>query len=530
MSHADVSPAVAGPGGPLVLVQHLDAKPAELDRIPDLVATRLAEAGVSDATIAVPELGGPSRRPRRRPPARVVLRLFPGPGAPGGAIPPRWLDVAVDWIVADLDLTAVEPGTTVAARVLSVEHEVAAGAVADLLHDCGVARAWCDLVTGDPADRIRTASATYGRLPHLSLAAGGPGVDRPGLVARFELLRDVARELTDDLGYACLDFEPDFGGIGAGLPATGWRAQGGASPNRLAAVALARAGARRLPVAGPHRGPGGAPGHQRRGARLAAARRRSGRDRTRRSGRLAPPLHDARRGPGRRHRLAGAAARRRCRARGARPKRQRPRPRRAARRPAASPTPRPTSSAVVLRPTPSLRRSTRLTALELAAWFAHEPHSDAPAAVSPVLASFVRIWAAGLDDATRQRLKPIAPRLVGTGGDTADDGPAMGVARLADPRAGPRRGSRPPAESATCRRARPPGFTGDRGELGRAVEVLAGYLTGRHRPHRRTDRRRRPERVGGLGVGARARRLGGRIRGQHPGRPAARSPTPPTSR
>jgi hypothetical protein len=82
---------------------------------------------------------------------------------------------------------------------------------------------------------------------------------------------------------------------------------------------------------------------------------------------------------------------------------------------------------IVLQGASTARRSTRLSPLELAAWCAHEPHTDQPAAVSPVLAAFVRWWAAGLDDAERQRLKPFVPRLVGTAVPTPAEAARPGV-------------------------------------------------------------------------------------------------------
>ena len=65
---------------------------------------------------------------------------------------------------------------------------------------------------------------------------------------------------------------------------------------------------------------------------------------------------------------------------------------------------------------PHPRRGLRLTLLELASWIGHEPHSDVPRGVSPVLSAYARWYASGLDRAARQQLKPYAARLVGTRG------------------------------------------------------------------------------------------------------------------
>jgi hypothetical protein len=60
-------------------------------------------------------------------------------------------------------------------------------------------------------------------------------------------------------------------------------------------------------------------------------------------------------------------------------------------------------------------------ALEVVAWLAGDMHTDAPECVSLVLAAFVRRWNDDLDDAGRQMLKPILPRLIGTAGDGKDE-------------------------------------------------------------------------------------------------------------
>ena len=70
---------------------------------------------------------------------------------------------------------------------------------------------------------------------------------------------------------------------------------------------------------------------------------------------------------------------------------------------------------IILERSAHARRGTKLTLLELVSWLNHEPHSDLPPSVSPVLATFARWLAAGFDNEDRQALKAIAPRLIGTG-------------------------------------------------------------------------------------------------------------------
>lgn len=63
----------------------------------------------------------------------------------------------------------------------------------------------------------------------------------------------------------------------------------------------------------------------------------------------------------------------------------------------------------------------RLCVMSLVALLAEEAHSDRPAAASPLIAAFARPINDAMDRATRQRLVPFAPRILGTGaaGDPA---------------------------------------------------------------------------------------------------------------
>jgi hypothetical protein len=59
--------------------------------------------------------------------------------------------------------------------------------------------------------------------------------------------------------------------------------------------------------------------------------------------------------------------------------------------------------------------------MEMASYLAREPWTDAPACVSPVIATFCRSWNDALDQERRQRLKPYAFKVVGTNTGPADD-------------------------------------------------------------------------------------------------------------
>ena len=54
--------------------------------------------------------------------------------------------------------------------------------------------------------------------------------------------------------------------------------------------------------------------------------------------------------------------------------------------------------------------------MELAAYLAHEPWSDHPKCVSPVIGAFLRSWNDSLNDDDRQMLKPYAPKVLHTAG------------------------------------------------------------------------------------------------------------------
>jgi len=59
--------------------------------------------------------------------------------------------------------------------------------------------------------------------------------------------------------------------------------------------------------------------------------------------------------------------------------------------------------------------------MEMVSYMEDEPWSDHPACVSPVLGAFLRSWNDGLDEETRQRLKPYAARVIGTANDGKDE-------------------------------------------------------------------------------------------------------------
>ncbi len=438
-----VSNAVLAPGGPLLRVARLGVAGDRLARVPELVRARLEAEGVDDGLIGVPEPGGPLDRLDTCPNA-VVLRIFPPPAGEHGVLPARWIDIACEWVLGDL-----APGDRVPLRLLAVEFEVGVADAPAVVHQASLARAWCDVVNGSLTDRVRTASVTFGRTPHVALAAGGPACDSQALLARFDLLCEVAREIAGDVTYACIDMEPTFEGIGLGLDAGGWREEGGASPNLVAGqlcdvlvpdvfpYQILSKGhlARFSPTAGAP-----APGDATTGDG-ASGDAVSGDEAD------TPPIGE-RIGDGRVEVLIAEAAdwlpiydvRREVQAEGfellapllatdeqadvllaARPQRQVSDDPAAGGAATSGATAVPVAAGmpnlqdIVLEMVPHSRRGLRLTFLELVSWCAHEPHTDAPRNVSPVLATYARWFASALDDHRRQELKPRARSMIGTG-------------------------------------------------------------------------------------------------------------------
>jgi hypothetical protein len=409
-----LSEVVLSPAGPLLRVGSLDADEDLMQTVPDLVRASLEDAGVDDAEVVLLDPAGPLDALDRTLNA-VVLRLFPPPAGAEGQIPPAWLEVATEWVLGDA--TAEEP---IAVRLLGASFEVTGRDAATTLYSAVASRAWCDLVQGDLGRRIRTASLTFGHAPHLTLAAGGPGCDSSQLRARFELLAEVARDVP--AAYACLDLEESFADIGIGLAGDGWPAEGGASPNTVAgqAVDLVVPDAFPLQILGPgHLARLRERGHDLDGVALDDGRLEvalgdpddwSPRFATRADAlerateQLADLLvTDAELAELVRDRPAAAADE----VAGA----------------AGGSAGGPDLAAISLDALPHPRRGLRLTLLELAAWIGHEPHSDVPRSVSPVLSAYARWLASGLDHAARQELKPYAARLVGTRGTGPSSGP-----------------------------------------------------------------------------------------------------------
>lgn len=401
-----ISPVVPLPAGPLVRLDDLPADEADRLAVGDALADAVVAAhGHPDDLVAVPLDGLADLDAARR---AVVLRLFP---TPGRGLPPEWVDLAAEWAFG-----GISPSERVRLRVLGVEVAVAAADAPGVLHAAARVRAWCDAVGGDPAVRLRSASASFGIAPHVALAAGGAGCDDQGLLARLELLAEVAVDV-DEAAWAGISIDETFAEVGTGLARTPWTAGDGASANRVAGRLVDRyvpdafcfqvLGRSHLAALGP--GASGLPGRTDLGDGRVALWLGEPADwlpdadpeaaRAAAQHVLAPLLLHA-------ADLEGALAR-------------------AGRGAEADPGPGgggtsgesagPDIDQVVLEPHAHPRRGRRLSVLELVAWLAGEPHTDSPRAASPVVSAYLRDLAIGLDDDLRQRLAPLAAAVVGTG-------------------------------------------------------------------------------------------------------------------
>lgn len=412
-SDGPAAPIVTLPGGALLRLDDVPTRADTRGAIAELIRRVLEDADLDGDSVVLHRVDGLADLDDC--PRAVVLRLFPPPSQRGRPLPPTWIDVAAEWVFGDLP-----PDATVRLRVLGVELEVRGADAAGILHGCASAGAWCDVVTGDVTDRVRTASISFGSAPHVAIGGGGPGCDDAGLLARFDLLVDVATELADWCAYACLDFEDGFDQLALGLATSAWTAAGHAPANRV----VGELGDQAVPDAYPFQVVG--PRHR---ARLADAGITIEWDQIvddHRTLSIGDPTDWL---PGSRHRdelqsegwtlLApllldsddlGS--------------------------PAAADTDDdeellssvglPDLADIVIEPQPHPRRGTRLTPLELASWMSGEPHGDHPSVITPVLQSLLRNLAFGLDPERRQALKDLVPAAVQSQ-RPADDELAAGI-------------------------------------------------------------------------------------------------------
>lgn len=234
------SPVIALPEGAMARFDPVADDGEARERFIDLLRRVLDDADLDGDSVVLHSTDGLSDLDDC--PRAVVLRMFPPPADRGKPLPPALVDMAGDWVFGDLD-----PAAAVRIRVLGVELSIRVADAGGVLHGCASTGAWCDLLSGDVDDRVRTASISFGTAPHVAIAAGGPGCDDQGLLARFDLLSGVVPELAAWCAYACIDFEEAFDRLAVGLATSAWSAEGHAPANRV----VGEAGDRAVPDAYP---------------------------------------------------------------------------------------------------------------------------------------------------------------------------------------------------------------------------------------------------------------------------------------
>ncbi|NLU75152.1 hypothetical protein HCC61_21185 [Streptomyces sp. HNM0575] len=206
-----MSNVIPSPSGPMLWLDlGEDLGAMAVRRIPKLIAKALRKAGVSEATVACPQRGGPldeliSWRPEDYPFGSGMVAWAP----PGTAVPDSWVDAAMDWL-SDL---GADDGLW--ANVAMVQFRLDADAGRRLLRAVIDSRSdGCLLVAGDLRRRVRTVHACAIFDSKLTLAERGPEFGSQDRVDTAEELAGIGRGLAGDVEYAAVDLDVgyDFNG------------------------------------------------------------------------------------------------------------------------------------------------------------------------------------------------------------------------------------------------------------------------------------------------------------------------------
>jgi len=152
-----VSGVMTTPSGPFIWIDGGETPAELLATIPELIAQRLAEAGITDALLTSPTGGGPllDRGPVLEQTYRaVVLRAYPPVPRrkrERGVLPGTWLEEAATW------LRQGDPGDRREAmcQVSSVQFSVDLDKVLEFLESCKTQRTSATMVAGNLDRRIR---------------------------------------------------------------------------------------------------------------------------------------------------------------------------------------------------------------------------------------------------------------------------------------------------------------------------------------------------------------------------------------
>lgn len=222
---AFVGPVIPAGTGPALYVDAGGIPDRLLMAIPQLLADQLEQAGVGSARLVCPKGGGPlndafgrgegvlqgagllalTRPPRRR----EDLRL-----------PRRWLEVATTWVTE-----GVEADQQLYAQLSSLEFPLAVEGVRPLLEQWRETKIRsCRVVAGDLDARLRGVRTDVGvGTPQLGLAVGGPKASKQELLAGFDKLVEVARDLAVEAAQVAVTLDAYFWGQFG----HDWEAQGG---------------------------------------------------------------------------------------------------------------------------------------------------------------------------------------------------------------------------------------------------------------------------------------------------------------
>lgn len=208
--------------GPFLMIDAVDTPRRLLATIPDLVVARLEEAGVTDATVAIPRQGGPLSRMyyKEGPFSRTVsLVLYPRPNTlyefmrgHRERIRDAWLVESAAWVGQDLDDDA-----ELRAAIVTIEFTVSVGEALPMLRQAVAGDTMLDLVAGQGRQRRRAGIFPGREVAQSWLSAGGRAVGEDALVGIGRALIDVARRLAPEVAYATVSFNHGWGPV-----ATDW--------------------------------------------------------------------------------------------------------------------------------------------------------------------------------------------------------------------------------------------------------------------------------------------------------------------
>ncbi|HEV8624825.1 MAG TPA: hypothetical protein VG034_10250 [Acidimicrobiia bacterium] len=219
------------PSGPFILIDGGNLPESFLRTLPDILAEDLAAVGVLGAVVASPRGGGPLDGFREVPSA-VSLVVLPPPGDvpwPPPTLPSHWLEVALSWL---------DPSEQETIRVAAVLQSVIdLSTLPQLLAAMANAQESVRIVQGDLDRLVHAVAINHLPYPYIVLAAGGPEMEPVQTAKLAEELREVARRLASEAGYAFITIESDFRLFGSGEHAL-WRADPDDWKNRASFEAI----------------------------------------------------------------------------------------------------------------------------------------------------------------------------------------------------------------------------------------------------------------------------------------------------